>query len=339
MSEREVAVLGVGMHPWGKWGRNFVEYGVKAARDALADAGLEWKDVQFVAGGDTIRNGYPGYVAGGDLRAGPRLERRAGGELLRRLRDRRAGGRARRARRSWRGSATSPSSSAPTRRRRASSRRPAAASAARTRTGCASGCSARRTRSTSASTRAAAWTSSARRRTTSREVKVKNSRHGLANPNARYRKLYTKEEVLGSAIVSDPLRLLEICATSDGGAALVLSSVEYARKRKADFVRIAAVSTVTPRYPNVGDRDAELRDRRRRRHGRGRARTSRSATRSRRGPTSRPASAPRTSRSPRSTTSRPRSSSTGTRTSASASPARRRSCSARATPPSAAGSP
>src|SRR3990172_4644687 len=61
---REVVVLGVGMHPWGKWGKNFVEYGVKAARDALADAGLEWKDIQFVAGGGTIRNGYPGYVAG-----------------------------------------------------------------------------------------------------------------------------------------------------------------------------------------------------------------------------------------------------------------------------------
>ena len=31
MSERDVAILGVGMHPWGKWGRNFVEYGVVAA--------------------------------------------------------------------------------------------------------------------------------------------------------------------------------------------------------------------------------------------------------------------------------------------------------------------
>ena len=60
----EVAILGVGMHPWGKWGRNFVEYGVAAARDALEDAGLDWKDIQFVAGGDTVRNGYPGYVAG-----------------------------------------------------------------------------------------------------------------------------------------------------------------------------------------------------------------------------------------------------------------------------------
>src|SRR3954470_8184793 len=61
---KRVAVLGAGMHPWGKWGRNFVEYGVHAARSALADAGLQWTDVQYVAGADTIRNGYPGFVSG-----------------------------------------------------------------------------------------------------------------------------------------------------------------------------------------------------------------------------------------------------------------------------------
>ena len=61
---KDVAVLGVGMHPWGKWGQSFVGYGVKAAQDALKDAGVEWKDIQLVAGGDTMRNGYPGYVAG-----------------------------------------------------------------------------------------------------------------------------------------------------------------------------------------------------------------------------------------------------------------------------------
>ena len=64
MSDRDIAVLGVGMHPWGKWGRNFVEYGVVAAHAALADAGVEWRDIQFVSGADTVRNGYPGYVAG-----------------------------------------------------------------------------------------------------------------------------------------------------------------------------------------------------------------------------------------------------------------------------------
>src|SRR5436309_2820278 len=60
----DVVVAGVGMHPWGKWGRNFVEYGVVAARAALADAGVDYRDVQLVSGADTVRNGYPGYVAG-----------------------------------------------------------------------------------------------------------------------------------------------------------------------------------------------------------------------------------------------------------------------------------
>ena len=30
-ADHEVAILGVGMHPWGKWGRNFVEYGLSAS--------------------------------------------------------------------------------------------------------------------------------------------------------------------------------------------------------------------------------------------------------------------------------------------------------------------
>ena len=60
----DVAVLGVGMHPWGKWGRSFVEYGVHAARAALEDAGLRWDDVDSIVGANTIRNGYPGFVSG-----------------------------------------------------------------------------------------------------------------------------------------------------------------------------------------------------------------------------------------------------------------------------------
>ena len=59
-----VYILGAGMHPWGKWGRDFTEYGVVAARAALRDAGLDWRQIQLVAGADTIRNGYPGFVAG-----------------------------------------------------------------------------------------------------------------------------------------------------------------------------------------------------------------------------------------------------------------------------------
>jgi acetyl-CoA acetyltransferase len=58
--------------------------------------------------------------------------------------------------------------------------------------------------------------------------------------------------VLESPIVADPLHLLEICATSDGGAAVVLASTEYADARGTQSpVRVAAISTVTPTYPNT----------------------------------------------------------------------------------------
>ncbi|HEX8803638.1 MAG TPA: lipid-transfer protein, partial [Acidimicrobiales bacterium] len=83
-------------------------------------------------------------------------------------------------------------------------------------------------------------------------VKVKNARHGVANPNARYRKAVTVEEVLASPVVADPLHLLDICATSDGGAAVVLTSLEAAaRLGQAAPVRLRAVSTVTPTFPNT----------------------------------------------------------------------------------------
>jgi len=80
-------------------------------------------------------------------------------------------------------------------------------------------------------------------------VKVKNAEHGFTNPNARYRKKFTADDVAASAMVADPLRLMDVCATSDGAAALIVSSVEYARKiGKVDAVRIAAISTVTPTF-------------------------------------------------------------------------------------------
>src|SRR5215212_7004873 len=64
MSPEPLYILGAGMHPWGKWGNNFTEYGTAAARAALYEAGLDWRQIQLVAGADTIRNGYPGFVAG-----------------------------------------------------------------------------------------------------------------------------------------------------------------------------------------------------------------------------------------------------------------------------------
>jgi len=48
----DVAIIGVGLHPFGRFGdKTAMEMGADAIELALADAGIEWKDVQFAFGG------------------------------------------------------------------------------------------------------------------------------------------------------------------------------------------------------------------------------------------------------------------------------------------------
>lgn len=91
------------------------------------------------------------------------------------------------------------------------------------------------------------------------KIKVLTSKYGSLNPKARYRKEFTLEEVLNSPMVADPLRLYEICATSDGAGAVVLCSVDVARKYTTKPIIIAASSLgsslygdPTARIPSLG---------------------------------------------------------------------------------------
>lgn len=48
----EVAIIGVGLHPFGRFaGLSGIDMGAIAIRRALADAGVEWRDIQFAVGG------------------------------------------------------------------------------------------------------------------------------------------------------------------------------------------------------------------------------------------------------------------------------------------------
>jgi acetyl-CoA acetyltransferase len=48
----DVAIIGVGLHPFGRHpGKSAIEMGAAATRLALRDAGVEWRDVQFAFGG------------------------------------------------------------------------------------------------------------------------------------------------------------------------------------------------------------------------------------------------------------------------------------------------
>ncbi len=250
MTGRDVLIAGAGMHPWGKWGRSFVEYGVVAARAALEEAGVAWSDVQFVAGADTIRNGYPGYVAGATFAqalgwTGARIASTyaacaSGSQAIDAARTRILAGLCDVA--LVVGADTTPKGFlAPT-----GGDRPDDPDWLRFRL--------------MGATNPTYFAFEARRRMdlygmTDEDlalVKVKNSKAGANNPNARYQKAFTAQDVLASPMVSDPLRLLHVCATSDGGAALVLVSRDYAERHGISGApRVAAVSTATPTYPNT----------------------------------------------------------------------------------------
>ncbi len=243
---QDIAVLGVGMHPWGKWGHNFVHYGLAAAREALHDAGIKWQDVGFVSGGATMRCGYPGYVAGATFAQALGWQ---GAEVNTSYAACASGSQALAAARSKIlsgacdvalviGADTTPKGFlAP-----AKGYRPEDPDWVRFYLGI---------------TNPSYFALYARRRMdlygdTEDDfglVKVKNSEHGFTNPKARYRKKFSLDEVRASAMVADPLKLLNICATSDGGAALIVSSINYANSiGRGDAIRVAAISTVTPSF-------------------------------------------------------------------------------------------
>jgi acetyl-CoA acetyltransferase len=248
MSE-DVVIIGAGMHPWGKWGRNFVGYGVAAAQEALRDAGIDWRDVQFVSGAATMRCGYPGYVAGATFAQalgwqGAEVQTSyaacaSGSQALTAARSRILSGQADVA--LVIGADTTPKGFlAP-----AKGERPDDPDWVRFRVGI---------------TNPTYFALYARRRMEIygdtqddfARVKIKNAQHGLTNERARYRKAFTMEDVAASPMVANPLRLMDVCATSDGGAALIVASAAFARKiGKINAPKIAAISTVTPTFASA----------------------------------------------------------------------------------------
>ena len=245
----EIAILGVGMHPWGKWGRNFTDYGVHAARAALDDADLDWREVGFISGAITVRCGYPGYVAGSTF---ARALGFTGAQVAS----------------SYSACASGATALAVARGQILSGVCDVAlvVGADTTPDGFLAPNEGRRPDDTDwlrfhlvGATNPVYFGLHARRRMelhgATRDdfalVKVKNSRHAVHNPNARFTKEFGPDDVANSPVVSDPLRLLEICTTSDGGAALVVASMDYARSHGVtDPVRVSGISLVTPTYPD-----------------------------------------------------------------------------------------
>jgi acetyl-CoA acyltransferase len=90
------------------------------------------------------------------------------------------------------------------------------------------------------------------------KIAVKNSRNGSLNPNAQYQKQQTLEDVLGSRIISDPLRLLMCSPLSDGAAAAILCSEKISRQLTNHPVFVASsVVYSSNRSGDVGPSNTE----------------------------------------------------------------------------------
>ena len=76
-------------------------------------------------------------------------------------------------------------------------------------------------------------------------VVVKNHRHGKLNPKAQFRREIEVQDVLASAWVAEPLRLLHCSPVSDGAAAVLLCPLSQAKKYTDAPVRILGSGMAT----------------------------------------------------------------------------------------------
>ena len=235
---RQVAIVGVGIHPFGRFGEKpWEEIGIVAAQEALQDAGLKWEDIQAAycsrcylpsstgakiltrlgrtgisiidveaacaSGGAALRQAQIGIASGlFDIALVLGVEKMPRGfmdpEMIYEK---------------WEihmGLSTNPSY----------------------------------------------WAMRARRHmeeygTTDLQiakVAYKNHRNSVHNPNAMYQKAFTIEEIMNSVVVCDPIHLLEVCAPNEGAAAVVLCAEDRAHKYNPKPVTIAACAHTTALY-------------------------------------------------------------------------------------------
>lgn len=244
---RPVYVLGVGAHPWGKWpDKPQLQLAIEATAAALKDAGLEWSHLQGLVSASSrfeggmgwglhaneivqavSEQGIPTANVGGGCAAGGIAISSAWAMIASGQADVVAAV----------GAERMPKGFIP--------RPPGAADDI--------GDSDFLRWITMGATNPAYWAMEARRRMhelgttaeTLASAAVLMRQHAQGNPYARFRKPGSVGEVLASPMVSDPLHLLQICAVSDGAAALVLGTEEQARKRGGVMVQVAGCATAT----------------------------------------------------------------------------------------------
>ncbi len=74
-------------------------------------------------------------------------------------------------------------------------------------------------------------------------VAVKNHSNAVNNPYAQFQNAVTLEQVMKSGYVASPLKLLDCSPISDGAAAVILVSSDYAKKNKLDKKAVEIIAS------------------------------------------------------------------------------------------------
>lgn len=88
-------------------------------------------------------------------------------------------------------------------------------------------------------------------------VAVKNRKNGTLNTNARIQREVTIEEVLASPVIASPLRFLNACPLADGASAIILSSKDKL-KTKSKAVAVAAAVLTSGTYSSPKKKALDL---------------------------------------------------------------------------------
>ncbi len=79
-------------------------------------------------------------------------------------------------------------------------------------------------------------------------VSVKARKHGALNPDAQFRDPVTVEQVKNARPVADPMTLFHCCPSGDGAAAVVICSAEKARQHTANLVKVLGSEINSGKY-------------------------------------------------------------------------------------------
>jgi acetyl-CoA C-acetyltransferase len=234
----DIAIIGIGMHPFGRHPRRSGrEQGAVALRAALADAGLEWRDIQIAFGGSSAAGSPDSLVSDLGLTALPFINvsngcATGGTALLTACMAIRSGAYD---------------------------------------VGIAVGFDKHPRGAFNADPEAlglGAWYGETGLMLTTQffamkarylhdwgippsvlaKVAAKSYRNGALNPNAWRRSPVSEEEIAGSAMISHPLTKYMFCSPAEGGVAIVLCRADIARRYTSTPVYLRATSFRTRRF-------------------------------------------------------------------------------------------